>query len=86
MPPRILDEITMMGDDHDTTVTLYEYGVRVTVWSAVRWEMLYTERISFFEYPELVSLVVCNRLIYRERAALVDGLLADGAAGMAVVA
>lgn len=85
MPPRILDEITVKADGHDTTVTLYSYGIRVTVWSATCWEMLYTESISFFDYPDIAaSLVICDGLIYRECARLVDGLLVDGAAGMAV--
>lgn len=85
MPPRILDEVTVMTDTHDATVSLYRGGVRVTVWSVTRWEMLYTEYISFFDYPEIAeSLVVCDGLIYRECATLVDGLLVDGAAGLAV--
>lgn len=86
--PRILDELTVFGDDgenYDATVTLYPYGVRVTLWSRVRWEMLYTEHISFFDYPDLTqTLVVRHGLIYRECEALVKGLLAEGAAGMAV--
>jgi hypothetical protein len=85
MSGRILDEVTVFSDNHDATVTLYRYGIRVTVWSNTHWEMLYTEQISFFDYPDIAAaLVVCDGLIYRECAALVDGLLVDGAAGMAV--
>lgn len=87
----ILDEVHVLTDtlDADTyvaTVTLYRYGLRVTVWSATEWEVLYTEHISFYDYPDIASsLVICDGLIYRECVLLVRGLLPDGAAGMAAV-
>lgn len=71
----LVDEIVVHLDQHDAVISLYKTGVRVTLWEAGACRLLYIDRIPFNEYPEIVGLVLCDELLYRECRALVDGLV-----------
>lgn len=73
----ILDEVTVFMGDHDAVVSLYHYGVRVTLWRAGEHRFLYTERLRFSDYPELRAMCFCDGLLYAECAALVEGLVCE---------